>query len=339
MFGRFPSRLIVALALALSVPLAARAPQTLNIKLGTLVPENSPWTNALRSMGAAWSKVTEGRVRLTVYAGTIPSESSAITRMEVDNLQAATMMVAGLSEIDKAFNVFGMPFFFESDAELEYVQKKLTPILSQRLEAKKYHLINWGNGGSVRLFSKKPIRTVAELQASKLYTTEGNPEVVSWYASNGFSAVPLATSEIPKQLKLPTGAINATPSPPFFAVALQFFKDAPYMLDLRLGPLAAATVMTDSAWQKISPADRAKMLAAAADTEKQVNAASPEVDNKSIEEMKKAGLTVVTLDARQLAEFHAAADKVTATQRGTLVPADVFDAAVREREAFRKIKR
>ena len=36
------------------------------------------------------------------------------------------MMVAGLSEIDPAFNIFGIPFFFETDAELACVQKKMT---------------------------------------------------------------------------------------------------------------------------------------------------------------------------------------------------------------------
>ena len=65
--------------MALAVPLAASGPASaptqatpLNIKLGTLAPENSPWTNALRSMGTAWVKGTDGRVKLTVYAGTFP---------------------------------------------------------------------------------------------------------------------------------------------------------------------------------------------------------------------------------------------------------------------------
>ncbi len=343
MFGKVPSRLIVATVLALAVPLAASTPAPVPapviIKLGTLVPENSPWTDALNQMGSVWAKTTDKRVTLRVFPPNFPSESSIIARMSVDGLQAATMMVAGLGEIDPAFNVFGIPFFFESDAELEYVQKKLTPMLAQRLEAKKYHLINWGNGGWVRLFSKKPIRTIPELQAANLYTTEGDAKAVQWYAQNGFHAVPLATSEIPKQFKIPTGSINAAPSPPFFALALQFFRDAPYMLDQRLGPLVAGTVMTDKAWQQISPEDRAKILAAAADTEKQVNAAAPGLDAKAIDEMKKAGLNVVALDAKNLAEFHAAADKITNTQRGFLVPADAFDAAVREREAYRKAKK
>lgn len=333
--------LMVAGALAVtgttSSPAAARA--ELVVRLGTLAPDNSPWSGAIRSMGASWAKATDKRVTLRVYPGTWPSESSIIARMGLDGLEAATLMVAGLGAIDPAFNVFGIPFFFESDAELEYVQQKLTPMLAARLEARKYHLLNFGNGGWVRLFSKMPIRTIAELKAAKLYTTEGDAKTVQWYGQNGFNAVPLATPQIKTQLMNPIGSINATPSPPAFAVALQFYKDAPYMLDIQLGPLTGATIMTSRAWSRISAEDRVKVVEAAVAMGKTVNAAAPGLDAKSIDEMKKAGLKVVTLSASELASFRATAEKVTNTQRGFLVPADVFDAAVRERDAYRKAKR
>jgi TRAP-type C4-dicarboxylate transport system substrate-binding protein len=336
MFGKTPYRLAIALAIAASVSIGAQAP--LNIRLATLAPDNSPWTSALRSMGTAWEEATDRRVRLTVYAGTIPSESSAIARMAVDGLQAATLTVAGLAEIDEAFNIFGVPFFFESDAELAHVQQKLTPLIQERLRARRYHLINWGNAGWVQLFSKRPIRTLDEVKQARLYTTEGNPKMVQWYTANGFHAVPLAAGEIPKQLTLPSGAINAAPIPPVYAVALQIFKDAPHMLDVRLAPLVGATVMTDAAWNKISPEDRAKMLVAASVMEQQINTQAPGLDAKSIAAMKTAGLQIVTLDAKAVAEFRGAAENLGATQRGAMIPSDVYDLAVREREAFRKAK-
>lgn len=336
MFGTIPYRLITALAIAATVSLGAQSP--LNVRLATLAPDNSPWTSALRSMGTAWEKTTEKRVRLTVYAGTIPSESSAIARMAVDGLQAATLMVAGLAEIDEAFNIFAVPFFFESDAELAHVQQKVTPLIQQRLQAKHYHLINWGNAGWVQLFSKMPIRTLNDVKQAKLYTTEGSPKMVQWYTANGFHAVPLSAGEIPKQLKLPSGAINAAPMPPVYAVALQIFKDAPHMLDIRLAPLVGATVMTDAAWNKISPEDRTKILAAASEMERQINTQAPALDAKSVAAMTSAGLQVVKLDAKAVAEFRSAAEQLGVTQRGAMIPADVYDLAVRERDAFRKAK-
>ena len=174
MFGQAQYRLVTALAIAASVSVFAQAP--VNIRLATLAPDNSPWTSALRSMGTAWEKATERRVRLTVYAGTIPSESSAIARMAVDGLQAATLMIAGLAEIDDAFNIFGVPFFFESDAELAHVQQKLTPLMRERLRAKRYHLINWGNAGWVQLFSKRPIRTLEDVKQARLYHDGGQSQ-------------------------------------------------------------------------------------------------------------------------------------------------------------------
>jgi TRAP-type C4-dicarboxylate transport system substrate-binding protein len=328
------SFLATAFVLVTSVSMGAQGP--LNIRLATLAPDNSPWTTGLRSMGTSWETATERRVRLTVYAGTIPSESSAIARMAVDGLQAATLMIAGLAELDEAFNVFGIPFFFESDAELAYVEEKLTPLIEERLRAKRFHLINWGNAGWIQLFSKKPIRTLDDVKQAKLYTTEGNPKMVQWYTSNGFHAVPLSAGEIPKQLALPTGAINAAPMPPVYAVALQIFKDAPNMLDVRLAPLVGATVITDAAWNRISPEDRGKMLVAGATMAQKINAQAPDLDAKSTAAMKAAGLQIAALDAKDAAEFRRAAETLGASQRGTMIPADVFDLAVRARETFRK---
>ena len=336
MFRRIPYYLVAALVIALSVSISAQS--GLNIRLATLAPENSPWSRALRSMGAVWEKATEKRVRLTVYAGTIPSESSAIARMSVDGLEAATLMVSGLAEIDEAFNVFGIPFFFESDAELAHVQQKLTPLIAERLRAKRYHLVNWGNGGWIQLFSKQPIRTLDDVKQVKLYTTEGNAKMAQWFTANGFHVVPLPAGEIPKQLALPNGAINAAPMPPIYAMTLQVFKNAPYMLDVRLAPLVSATVMTDTAWSKISSEDRTKVLAGAADMERQISIEAPGLDAFSVGMMKQSGLQVVTLDAKAIAEFRRIAENLAATQRGGLIPADVYDAAVRERDAFRTAK-
>src|SRR6185295_11826047 len=107
-------------------------------------------------------------------------------------------------------------------------------------------------------------------------------KMVQWYTSNGFHAVPLSAGEIPKQLTLPSGAINAAPIPPVYAVALQIFKDAPNMLDVRLAPLVGATVMTDAAWNRILPDDRTKMLAAASVMEQQITTQAPALDARSI---------------------------------------------------------
>ena len=338
----FLKRSLVAATLVLSavagVRLLARAPLT--IKLSTFAPTNSPWHVALLDMGAAWDKATEGRVKLVVYpSGTQGTETSVVKLMRASQLQAALLLPPGLAEIDESANVLGMPFFLASDEEMQAVMKKMTPVLAKRFEAKGFHVVHWGSAGWVQMFSKKPIKSLADLKKAKLYTTEGDDRMVQVYKANGFNPVPLNFNDIPAQLKLPTGMIDAAPSPPQGALLLQFFRNAPYMLQLRVAPLIGATVMTDKAWNAISPEDRAKMVAAAQAMEKKLMGDAPKIDADDIAAMKSRGLTVTDLDPKGVADFHAAADLLIKSMRGgNIIPADVFDMAVAERDAFRKSK-
>jgi TRAP-type C4-dicarboxylate transport system substrate-binding protein len=247
-------------------------------------------------------------------------------------------MVAGLSQIDDAFNVFGMPFFFQSDEEALAVQQKLTPVLQKRLDAKGFRLLCWGSGGWVQLFSKKPLKTLDDVKQAKLFTSQGDDRMVQWYKTNGFHPVALSANDIPAQLKLTTGMIDTAPSPPYPALVLQIFRDAKYMLDVRVAPLVGALVITNSAWSRIDPADQKIVQDGAKAFETRVLADAPRQDADSVATMKTRGLTVTSLDPKTTAAFRAAAEKLTATMRGTMVPADIYDMAIQERDAFRKSK-
>lgn len=335
-----PTRLIAMAALAMAaVPLAA-APR-LTIKLATQAPANTTWHKALTDMGDAWTKGTAGRVRLIVYPGGSQGDEATTIRLMrpgIGTLQAALLTVNGLSQIDDAFNVFGMPFFFESDAEELAVQQKLAPVLEQRLEAKGFHLLNWGTGGWVQLFSKKPMRTLDDVKTAKLYTSKGDDRMVQWYTSNGFHPVALLPADIPAQLKLTTGLIDTAPSTPYLALTLQIFRDAKYMLELHIAPLVGATVISLDAWKRISAADQATMAAAAKAMETRIRTDAPKQDAESVTAMKARGLQVIALDAKASATFRAAASQLTSTMRGGMVPADIYDMAVQARDAFRKSK-
>jgi len=320
---------------------AALVAAPLDIKLATLAPANTSWHKALLDMGSTWSKDTAGQVTLTVYAGGIQGdEATTIKKMRpgIDTLQAAFLTAGGLSELDEAFNVFGMPFFFESDDEELAVEKKLTPVLEQKLQAKGFHLLAWGTGGWVQVFSKKPLKTLADVKAAKLYTSKGDDRMRQWYVSNGFRPVALLPADIPAQLKLSTGLIDTAPSPPYLALSLQIFRDAKYMLDLHVAPLTGALIMSNAAWTRISSDDRTKIAAAAQALERRVRAEAPAQDAESVKQMTTRGLQVITLDAKAAAEFRAAANQLAVTMRGGMVPADIYDMAVQERDAFRKSK-
>ena len=119
------------LSLAIVALVASGAAAQTTIRVATVAPVNSTYHKALLDMGAEWEAKTSGRVKLTVYAGGTQGSEEATLRMmrpEVDQLQG-NLLTSGLSSIDDAFSVFGIPFFFASDAEGQHVRERLAPML------------------------------------------------------------------------------------------------------------------------------------------------------------------------------------------------------------------
>jgi TRAP-type C4-dicarboxylate transport system substrate-binding protein len=108
------------------------------------------------------------------------------------------------------------------------------------------------------------------------------------------------------------------------------------MLDLHIAPLVGAMIMSNTAWNKISAEDKPKVTAAAQALEKRVRSDAPAQDAESVKQMTARGLQVITLDPKAAAEFRGAATQLNQSMRGSMVPPDIYDMAVKERDAVRK---
>ena len=323
-------RLAVAVVLLLSPALLLA--QRANLRLGTILPANSVWDRALKQMASEWQQATDGRVRLQVR-GTTGDEATIIRRMRLNNPQVAALTLPGLTEIDDSFNVFGIPFFFASDAEALHVLEALTPLYREALAEHGLVLLNWGHGGWAHIFSAQPIRGIPDLQAAKLYTSAGDNGMVQWYKQNGFQPVPLELTDV--LMGLNTGLIDAYPSPPYGALVFQWYRQTSHMLDVPLSPVFGATVMTERAWNRIDEADRDALLDAAAEMQAFLFDEVPRQDQEAVAEMEKRGLTVSSVSEAEVGILRAGVDTLTATWRGDRVPADIYDAAISARSAFR----
>jgi TRAP-type C4-dicarboxylate transport system substrate-binding protein len=326
---------LVCLALSLTALAAVSAQGRVNLRMATLVPEGSIWDKNLRQMASEWNKHSAGRVSVTFYPGGQLGDEREIVlrRMPAGSPQAAAITVVGLSAVDEAFNVFTMPFFFDSYEELNHVIDRMTPMLAQRLDQKNLVLIAWGHGGWAQVFTTKPVKTLNDLKQVKLFTSAGEEEMVQWYKTNGFQPRPLAMTDI--LTGLTSGMIEGLPAPPTAALAFQWFRQTKYMLNIGIAPVVGAVVVSKKTWMSIPEADRARFLESAKTMETRLEAEIPKQDAASIDEMKKRGLTVTTAEGP---EWKTMAQAFATTMRGGMVPADVYDIAVRERDAFRQKK-
>jgi TRAP-type C4-dicarboxylate transport system substrate-binding protein len=324
-------------ALLVAATVATQASAQIVIKLGTIAPEGSVWSDALQRIAQGWREASAGKVELRIYAGgVLGGEDELVRKMQRRVIDAVTLSGSGLPTLDVSFDCLNMPLLFQSTDDLDYVRDRLSPEIERRLEKKGFLVLNWAIAGWVHIFSREPIRVPADLRRQRFWMTSGYPELEKVYKDFGMKVVPLPTTEMLTSLQ--TGLIDATAAPPLFALLDRSFQVANHMLDLNWGALNAATVVNAQVWARI-PADLRPRLVEIA---RQQGVAMRDVGRKAgddaVREMKKRGLTVVELTESERALWRTEAEKAWPGLRGTFCPADLYDEVMRHEQQFQSGK-
>ena len=323
----------VLLLSALAAPTLAAG--KVEIKLATAIPANTPFHKLLVDLGTEWQTLSKGDVTLVIYPGGVQGdEADVLRKMRIGQLHSAAITVASLSDIDDYFSVFQIPLFFDSWDELNYVLDDVTPLLVKRLDEKGYVWLTWGHVGWVYFFTKTPVSRIDDLRKLKIFTWAGNDRMIQWWKRNGFNPVALALPDALQGLR--TGLIETMISPPLAALSLQWFKEAPNMIDIGLAPLVGAVVVDKRTWARVDPKHHAPMLAAAGKIGKELQTRIPSMDQFAITTMKNQGLKVLEIrNSPHSAEWLATATKFADEMRGDMVPTEIFDRAIKKRDEFR----
>jgi TRAP-type transport system periplasmic protein len=303
--------------------LAAEGP--VKLKLGTLVPRDSSPHQSLKVMAEKWRQAPGGGVQLIIFTdGTQGGEADMVRRMRIGQLQAAVLSGTGMAEIDDSVTALQtMPLVYHSLDEVDYVREKLRPKLEERIAAKGFVVLFLADAGWVNFFSRKPAVMPDDLRKQKLFAWAGDNKALDIMKAAGYQPVPLETADILPGLQ--TGLIDAVPAPPFFALAGQFYRPAPHMLDMHWAPLLGACVITKKAWDTIPPETQKVMRTAAEVAGNEIRAQARKEMTEAVEAMKKRGLIVHELTPGAEAAWRDLAESIHPRIRGTLVPADVFD--------------
>lgn len=313
---------LAVLALAAS-SLAAHA--AANLTLGTLVPEGTTYHKSLVEMRDKWRDAPGGGVRLRIFAGgKIGGEAKMVAQMRLGALDAGLLTAVGLSEIEPAVaGLQSMPMMFRSLEEVDYVGRKLQPMIETRLATKGFVVLFWSDAGWVRFFSKAPMVHPDDLRQMKLFVWAGDARTVDIWKTSGFNPVPLETADIVPMLD--TGLITAVPMPPIAALAGQVYERAPHMLELNWAPLIGALVIRKASWDRLPQATRDALMKSAEAAGVQNKQLGRAESDRAVAAMKSKGLTVHPVTPKIEAEWREAGEKSYPQVRGTIVPADIFD--------------
>ncbi len=293
------------------------------IKIGSVAPERSPWHNSLLKIGREWEKITGGQVKIRVYPGGIAgSELDMIRKMRLGALQGAVLTNMGMMKIEKSVLIFNLPLLFSSDEEFNYVFSRLKPSFEARIEASGFKVIQWTQSGWVYFYTKGPVLNPEDLKKHKISITRDDPELEQVWESMGYRVVPQDTKDM--LIGLERCMITALYLPAVMAASGQYFAIASHMLDLKLSPLVGGLVINKRTWDQIPEKYRPLLLEA---TEREAQSLAAEIahlEEEAIKAMKEHGLVINRPSEYDRRMWYEVASRAISTLVGRIILADVY---------------
>ena len=316
----FRKHLLLILLLCLSCLCA----QALTLKIATVAPVGSPWTESLRRLAADWNRISEGRVRLKIYAGGIAGEEEdMIRKMRIGQLDGAALTQLGWGLLDPGILALSTPFLIQEEEELERVMEHSKIYFEERLESSGYRLFAFSKAGWVHFFGRTPLVVPEDLMRMKLGVPAGSAEFVDTWRKIGFNAFSLPFGDI--LVGLQTGMIDAFYAPPLVAATFQWFGQARHMTALPVAPVVGAVIMRSKSLELIPEQLRGQLLATFDELALQLNTEMVSLEEEALSAMAQQGLQIQPVPAEAAERWRTIVGESIHVILGRIIPRESYE--------------
>ncbi|MEO6321622.1 MAG: TRAP transporter substrate-binding protein [Polaromonas sp.] len=286
-------------AVAFSASFTALA-QNMVLKAVDTHPAGYPTVVAVENMGKKLDAATKGRIKVQMFPGAVlGQEKEAVEQVQIGALQIARISLGVVGPVAPDVDVFNMPFVFRDIAHMRAVIDG--PIGDELLEKvtnspARLVALGWMDGGARSLYTKKLVKTPADMKGIKVRMM-GNPLFVDTMNAMGGNGISMAYGEVFSALQ--TGVIDgAENNPPSFFTSNHYTTGMKYYAQTNHLIIPELLVISKVTWDKLSADDKAlmKKVAREAQMEQRV------LWDKSVADytvkLKAAGVEFVPVDQK-----------------------------------------
>ncbi len=286
-------------AVAFSASFSALA-QNMVLKAVDTHPAGYPTVVAVENMGKKLEAATKGRIKVQMFPGAVlGQEKEAVEQVQIGALQIARISLGVVGPVAPDVDVFNMPFVFRDIAHMRAVIDG--PIGDELLEKvtnspARLVALGWMDGGARSLYTKKLVKTPADMKGIKVRMM-GNPLFVDTMNAMGGNGISMAYGEVFSALQ--TGVIDgAENNPPSFFTSNHYTTGMKYYAQTNHLIIPELLVISKVTWDKLSADDKAlmKKVAREAQMEQRV------LWDKSVADytvkLKAAGVEFVPVDQK-----------------------------------------
>lgn len=226
------------------------------LKIATVAPEGTAYLREMRAAGDAIKLATEGRVELKFFPGGVMGSDAAtvLRKIKLGQLQGAALSGTELSSVSNDGAIFGLPFFFNSKAEFDYVLAKTSGLIRASFAKGGMVVPGMCGGGYAYLLSTKPLTSLEDLRKTKVWSPAGDPIAEVGFQIAGASTVQLGIADVYPSLQ--TGLVETVGGPLAAIIGFQWHTKVKYMADLPLAVTIGFLAFDKRAFDKLTPADQ-----------------------------------------------------------------------------------
>lgn len=270
------------------------------LKASDTHPAGYPNVVAVENLGKKLEAQTNGRYKVQMFPGAVLGEEKAtVEQTQIGAIQLNRISLGVVGPVVPDVDVFNMPFVFR---DIAHMRKVIDGPIGDELLAKvtaspaRLVALGWMDGGARSLYTKKLVKTPADLKGVKVRMM-GNPLFVDTMNAMGGNGISMSYGEVFSALQ--TGVIDgAENNPPSMFTSNHFTTGTKFYAQTNHLIIPELLVMSKVAWDKLTPADQAlmKKLGREAQMEQRV------LWDKSVEDysakLKAAGVEFVPVDQK-----------------------------------------
>lgn len=268
----------------------AEAPKY-TFRLAETHPADYPTTLGDKKFAELVFERSKGRIKIDVFPSSqLGEEKSVIEQVQLGAIEFTRVSSSPLAEFNKQFGVYSLPYVFDNDDHVwaflnsEYGQKMLDNLEKSKLKGLAYY-----SSGSRSFYTKKPVKTVADLNGMKIRVQQSKVNM-DLIAALGASATPMPYGEVFSGLQ--TGVIDgAENNSPSYLTANHFQAVKNFILDghQRVPEVLMISKVT---WDKLSAEDRQLIKQAAMDSVATQRDLWNKFEKESMDKLKAAGVVI-----------------------------------------------
>ena len=255
-------------------------------------PKNSGHYKGLEIFKKLVEERTKGRVKVDLFSDAVLGDEEQMAEgMKMGTVDVMMAAAAKYANFVPEMDLYSPPYTFKS-------WNHLFAVTSSEVDAKIAKAVKDKRGdiylglftdGVRNVFTRQPVKTLAELKGFKLRTMTGPNELAAWKAF-GTNPTPLAYTELYSALQ--AGVVDGAENTMTSLLGMKFWESCKYVLRTEHSFLALPFFISAKAVEKV-PADlREIVIQAGKDTCKEQLAMAIRLDKESEEVLKKNGVQV-----------------------------------------------